>query len=451
MPEFTESQNSPNLPVTSPVVSPNNSPSSPSSSWKGIIFGLFLIVCASIGAIYFLSSNNSVEQNGSLGANSTSSPTPKSTQLQNFIPVESASDTLVYISDNDLEQVGNEEVWLINPNTKKETKLPINDIAFAFKYFGQAKLFYSVTNDRGEYHGLDLSTGEDFVYDLLDHQDPSATVSINQSDINFISPDSKYMIFGASFFKPCPSPSPLPTGFEGGFGPCEPDESLETPSGQYLYDFASQKATYLGSVFRVSRWDTAKQRVYVTDMENGNKTKVIDLVNKNVSTIDTTESFGYFLYPLLSNDLLVKYEGATGNDGESPFSKIYLVKQGNNPGNTIDTSPTWTEVQPFITSSPNDSDVLYRRAPNINGIHHNAIYRYNLSTGKASRLSKNQSYLSYNIYVSWIDDHSFVTSVDPIEKEQFNNSNQYLVKIDLNTGEETVLTTKNDIQRFNTQ
>ncbi len=438
----------PAAPVTPPI--PDPIPSAPRSPWIGIILGLFIVACGSAAA-YFWYFKSSSEPKDSSDTVASASPSPIATKLPEFAPLDSAAETLVYITDDDNEKPGDEEIWLINPVTKKETKLPLTKAVQAFKYYGQTNLYYSVTNDRGEYHVLDLATGVDTVYDLLDHTDKTASVSISLNDINHISPDGKYLVFSASFFTVCPSPSPFPSGFEGGFGPCGPEESLETPSGYYLYDFANHKTTFLGSVFRISRWDTVKHKLYVTDYENGNHTKAIDLVSKTVATIDSTQSFGYFLYPLLATNQLVKFEGATGDSGTPAFGKIYLLNADNLPGPTIDTSPTWTDIQPFITSSPTDSDILYRRSVNVDGLHHNSIYRYNLATSKASRLSKDQSYLSYNIYVSWIDDHTLVTSVDPIEKEQYNSGNQYLVKIDLYTGEETRLTTTDNIQRFNSQ
>lgn len=379
----------------------------------------------------------------------SASSAPITTVFPDFTPMEDAEENLVYIVNDKPSEPGNEQVWLINPNTQVSEQLMIEDVVVAFKHYGQPTLHYTITNQKGEYHVLDLSTGKDTVYDLIDHSDKTASVSISVNNIMHLSPDGKYLVFEASFFSDCPSPSPFPSAFEGGFGPCGPDESLEAPSGLYLYDFANHKAIHIGGLARVARWDTEKQKLYLVDYENGNDTKMINLATKTFSEIDRTESFGYFLYPLLKANYRVKFEGGSGNEGDSPFGRIYLTNSGDTPDIEIDNSPTWTDIQPFITSSPSDSDVLYRRSINMEGIHHNSIYRYNLESGETTRLTKDESYLSYNIYLSWINDYTFVTSVDPIENEQYDSSNQYLVKIDVRSGEETRLTSGSNIQRFN--
>lgn len=420
-----------------------------SKSWLWLTLGLILVACGLAAYLFYIQPSTSLQTSSGTAANLP--PTPVATTLSEFDPIESAAETLVYISDNDPDAYGGEEVWLINPHTQEQTQVLLDKVVMAYKHYGSPELYYTVTNDRGEYHVLNLETGKDTVYDLLDHTDPSVSVSISVNSINQISPDGKYLVFEAGFYTVCPSPSPFPSGFEGGFGPCGPEESLETPSGYYLYDFAKQKATHLGGLSRVTRWDLDQHKLYVVDSTSGSHTKVIDLVTKSVTIIDSTQHFGYFLYPLLASDQLVKFEGGTGDGGTSPFGKIFLLKTGELPGKTIDESPTWTDIQPFITSSPDDKTVLYRRSVNVDGIHHNSIYRYDLDSGEASRLSKDQPYLGYNIYVTWINDYTLVTSVDPIEKDLYNGYNQYLVKIDLKTGEETRLTTNSNIQRFNSQ
>jgi hypothetical protein len=425
-------------------------PITPKSKLPAILIAFIVLVLLGIGS-YFV--YQAFLRDSSLQTSkSVESPKPEtnSVALEGFVPMADASEQLVYIKNYDSEIYGEEEAILINPTTKNETVLPLKKINFAYKYYGSDLLFYLIQNNQGEYHILNLKTGIDQTFDVLDHSDKTVDVAVYLNNITEISPDGKYMVFNGSYFFPCPSPStPLPSNFEGGFGPCGPEQSLDNPMGYFLYDVEKNKSTYLQTdTVRISRWDMANDKLYFVE---NSSTKILDLVDKTLTYADSTSNFGYFTYPLVKKDLLVKFEGGTGDSGNGPFGKINLVKNSDGSETLIDSTNTWTDIQPFLTANDEETDVLYRRSTNINGIHRDSIYRYKLADGKATRVSKDDNSLSYSNYVSWISDHEIVTSVDPIEEEGYSNQNKYLVKIDLNTLEETRLTDHAQVMYFNSQ
>ncbi len=384
----------------------------------------------------------------------TSSPTPTpapAQSLSGFSPMPDATSLLAYLKENNRDVFGDEEIVLINPATKKETLLLIKKASYAYKYYGSEYLFYFTQNNLGEYHRLNLQTGHDETFDLLDHGDARVDITLNVNAITDISPDGNYLVFNTSFSWPCPTMSPFPSGFQGGYGPCGPEESLDNPSGYYLYNFKTNQSTHLPvNTYRTSRWDIANAKLYFVDYDQSS-THALDLKSKTLTNIDTTGRFGYYTYPLVQKDQLVKFEGSTGDDNLGPFGKIYLINNSDHKETPIDSVNSWTDIQPFITASPGESDILYRRSTNIAGLHRNSIYRFNLESGKTSRLTKDDDSLSYSIYVSWLSDHEIVTSVDVIEPNNYNNQNQYLVKIDLNTLKEERLTNHDQVMYFNTQ
>jgi hypothetical protein len=440
---------SPVIPVVPSPAYAQPEPISSKSMLPAILIALIALVVLGLGSYFGYQTilKNSETSKGDI----QESPTPNAitTTLKDFTPMPDASEQLVYVKNYDSETSGDEEAILINPTTKKEVVLPLKKVNFAYKYYGNDLLFYMLQNDKGEYHILNLKTGTDKVYDLLDHVDSNVSVSIAINNITEISPDGKYIVFYGSYSFPCPSPSPLPTGFEGGFGPCGPEQNLDNPVGYFLYDVEQDKSTYLQEDFaRVSRWDIQNKKLYYV---SSSSTRLLDLKDKSLIHIDSTSDFGYFTYPLVKKNLLVKFEGATGDSGKGPFSKINLVKNTDRSETLIDSTNSWTDIQPFITANEAETDVLYRRTTHVAGLQRASIYHYKLADGKAIRISKDDNSLSYSNYVSWISDHEIVTSVDVIEEEGYNNQNANLVKIDLNTLVETPLTDHSQVMYFNSQ
>lgn len=366
-------------------------------------------------------------------------------------PVDQADKKLAYTRIPDPNKPAEHEVWIIDPVSGEEEMLELKGAASAFKHYGNSKLFYKKVNDeQGTVHILDLSTGVDRAVTPSTHPDPTVLESVSIQSVADISPDGKYFTYIVGFYLICPSPSPFPSGFEGGFGPCQPEENLESPSGYYVYDVEADKSQFIGPLDRVSRWDTAKGQLYYVSYEPYRNTKALDLKSKTITQVDTTEHFGYFTYPLLSKNLLIKNEAGTGESGTSDksFAEMQVVDRATMKSEVFDSVDEWAVIQPFITSSEDDRYVLYIRDTNINGLHRSAIYKYDVETKKVDRLTPEDNSVSYSLQGSWIDSKTFVTAVDPIEETDFNGTNKNLVRIDVGTGKIDRLTTHNMVSYF---
>lgn len=375
------------------------------------------------------------------------SPTP----VTAVSPVQDAESKLAYIRVPDANKPAEQEVWLIDPVTGEEDKLDLTGAASSYKHFGSPLLFYKkIADGQGTIRILDLSTGVDRAVTPITHPDPTVLESVAIQSVSDIAPDGKYFAFIADYYLVCPSPSPLPSGFEGGFGPCQPDQNLETPTGNYVYDLEEGKAHYLGSLDRISRWDTANAKLYYVSYEPYRNTNILDLKNKTISHLDTTEHFGYFTYPLLSRGLLVKNEAATAESGstDKAFAEMRIVDLATKQSEVFDSVDEWAVIQPFISSPSDDRYVLYIRSTNINGFHRNAIYKYDVETKKVERLTPEDNTLSYSLQGEWIDNKTFVTAADPVEETDFNGTNKYLVRIDVETGKVDRLTPHNSVSYF---
>lgn len=449
--------NNPVLPTPPLPSSPPVSPTSPAEPLViqpkpkrfpliPVILALLVIGIASyFGYRYFLFRPLPAMPNSSSSSSAPSSPLPP---VSAYEPVANTENKLVYLRDPDPNKVYDYQAWLIDPKTGEEEQLPITNLSQAHKFLGSTKLFYLPFGQEGEFRILDLKTGEETSYNLITHPNPEVIENVTLNSIIDISPDGKWLVFQVGFNLVCPSPSPFPSGFEGGFGPCQPDENLSTPSGNYLYDFTKRETTPLTELFRVSRWDISNHKLYyITE----NTTKALDLTNKTTTYVDSTSNFGYFSYPLFSSKRIVKFEATTGNSGEPAFGKIFLLNLNNQETTPIDSADDWAILQPFITSSPDETDLLYVRTTiQADSIRRSYLRRFNLVNNTSTLLTPEDSNLSYSIYGTWLDNHTFITSVDTVETENYTNVNNYLVKIDLTTGEITRLTPHDKVYRFNT-
>ncbi|MFH2019467.1 MAG: hypothetical protein ABII80_02540 [bacterium] len=436
---------SPPVSPTSPTEPIVTQPKSKRFPWIPVILALLVIGIASyFGYRYFLFRPLPAMPNSPSSSITSSSPLPP---VSAYEPISDTENKLVYLRDPDPNTVYGYQAWLIDPNTGEEEQLPITNFSQAYKFLGSTKLYYLPVSEEGEFRILDLATGEETSYSLITHPDPDANNIVSINSITDISPDGNWIVFQASFYLVCPSPSPIPSGFEGGFGPCMPDENLSTPTGNYLYDFVKREATPISELFRVSRWDISNHKLYyITD----NTAKALDLVNKTTTYVDSTSNFGYFSYPLFKSKRLVKFEATTGNSGEPAFGKIFLLDLTNNQTNEIDSANDWAILQPFVSGSPDETDLLYIRTTiEADGIRRSYLRRFNLANNTSTLLTPEDSNLSYSIYGTWLDNHTFITSVDTVESENYTNINNYLVKIDLTTAEIARLTPHDKVYRFN--
>jgi hypothetical protein len=441
----------------SPPPAPPVSPIPPPPRSRSLL-PLIIIIVAIIAAAGYLAYRyfvlGSLLPAGAPQSSPAASAVPAASTFSRVLPVQIAnpSSVLAYVRDADPETTGF-EVWLIDPATAKEEKLDIGLVLEAFKHYGSSLLFYRPVSDAGnsgELRVLDLTDGSEITHTLITHPDPDAIENVYLQNITHISPDAKWLVFSADFFEPCPTPSPFPSGFEGGFGPCQPDENLAFPTGYYLYELATGQATPLPGMMRLSRWDPEGGKLYFI---TSNATKVLDLATKSSSTPDTSSYFGYYTYPLLSKNMLVKNEAATGDSGAGgrAFATMSLLDLATREAKEFDSVEAWAVIQPFITSSPDENEVLYLRTTHVDGYMRNAIYRYSLTSQSMSRLTPEDNSLSFSLYGAWLDDRTFVTSVNQMEGSEYSNLTNYLVQIDLDTGSVTRLTSHDLVSRFNTQ
>lgn len=431
-------------PVVEPVIPP---PARPRRRWLvpviGLLLGLGLYGAYRFGYLQrFLSSAfpSSPAPSGS--------SQPALTAYSRVLPLDQIdpSDSLVYLRDPDSATTQDLEAWLLDPGSGREKKLDLPALAEAYKYYGNPVLYYKPMEGEGIYRILNLETGQETTLKLITHPDPVAIENVRIQDLREISPDGRYFVFMADFFTICPSPSPFPSGFEGGFGPCQPEASLETPFGYYVYDVLNQKATFLAEYIRVSRWDTANRKLYYVE---GSATKLLDLNNLTESTVDASPHFGYFTYPLLAKNKLLKNEAGTGNSGEAAFGRLTLVNLADQSSVPIDSVDAWAVLQPFMTATPAEDLALYIRTTNITGLHRDAIYRYPVDGGSPARVTPADDSLSFNLRGDWLSQDTYVVMATKITGTDVSQFERYLVKINVRSGELTRLTPHRLVFSFN--
>jgi hypothetical protein len=351
---------------------------------------------------------------------------------------------LAYLRDPNSEVMGDNETYLIDVNTGAETKLDLKNVINVYKHLNSTKIYYFTGENDGAIHIYDLETGTNSTYKLLSHPQDSVKESISINSIDDISPSGNYLIFQASFYEDCPPMSPLPSGFEGGFGPCMPDESIEYPSGNYLFDMVAAKARPLTELFRVSRWDEAGHKLYyITD----NSTKALDLTSNTISLFDNTSLFGYFAYPLLKSDTYVKLEGSTEKG-----VRIFLTNADRKELGEIEGETPWAILQPFIQSSPDEKSIIYVKTElDSQSFRHNFLYKYDLDKKTSMALTPTDKNTNYSTALTWLDDHTFIATEQLVNNKDYAKPNKNLVKIDIQTGELTTLTTHSNVYQFNIQ
>lgn len=444
-----------NTPVTAqptpvPIVTPEPPvvvtlpPTLPSKKPSPLLISILVILVIAAAAIFaFMSYTKSAPDKA---ANpSTSTPVANEPVLSSTLPVIENSETkLAYLRDPNTEVMGDNETYLIDVNTLTETKLDLKKVLNVYKHLNSSKLYYFTGENDGSIHIYDLKLGTNSTYKLLSHPLDSVKESISINSIDDISPSGNYLIFQASFYEDCPPMSPLPSGFEGGFGPCMPDESIEYPSGNYLFDMQAGKATPLTELFRVSRWDEAGHKLYyITD----STTKALDLTSNTISLFDNTSLFGYFVYPLLKSNTYVKLEGSTEKG-----VRIFLTNADRKELGDIESEKPWAILQPFIQSSPDEKNIIYVKTElDSQSFRHNYLYKYDLDKKVSTALTPTDKNTNYSTALTWLDDHTFITTEQLVNPKDYTKPNRNLVKIDINSGELTPLTTHSNVYQFNIQ
>lgn len=428
---------------TPPPVTATLTPVAPSK--KSPLLLLLLVILAISAAAVFAFMSYSKSNPSQTASPSTSTPVANEPVLSSPLPVIENSETkLAYLRDPNTEVMGDNETYLIDVNTLVETKLDLKNVLNVYKHINSTKLYYFTGENDGSIRVYDLKLGTNSTFKLLSHPLDSVRESISINSIDSISPSGNYLVFQAGFYEDCPSMAPFPSGFEGGYGPCMPDESLDYPTGNYLFDVKASKATPLIELFRVSRWDEAGHKLYyITD----STTKALDLTSNTISLFDNTSLFGYFVYPLLKSDTYVKLEGSTEKG-----VRIFLTNADRKELGDIESEKPWAILQPFIQSSPNEKNIIYVKTElDSQSFRHNYLYKYDLDKKVSTALTPTDKNTNYSTALTWLDDHTFITTEQLVNPKDYTKPNRNLVKIDINSGELIPLTTHSNVYQFNIQ
>lgn len=345
------------------------------------------------------------------------------------------------------------QAWLLTLNgDKKQIELP--DFYSVFKYPNSSKVFFtknpapSQADVSGTIYIKDILNGETKEYELIKHPKPEVNESITINSLSNIAPDGSMLVYGVFFSEACP-PMTIEPGFEGGFGPCEPSSEPNLPNGDYLYDFVTKTNISLGESVIVSKWDLENKKLYFISMEyQKNGLKVMDLMTKQISMVHPADTFGYGATPFLKSNFIVKIEGQTGDvPGQASSSVLGLYNLNTKETKVLD-SGRWADIQPFASVSPEESKFLYMRS-NLDGQNRaiDSLHYYDFKTGQIKRATPESKTSSYSIYGWWLDESTFVTSVNETGSTH-DNGKSYLVKIDLVNEQLTKLTDGN-VYRFN--
>jgi hypothetical protein len=413
-----------------------------------------LLIIAAFLLGYFFNSNRqapSISQDQIVDEdvveNLTTSPSPMISK-----PVEKVATEFLYTIDPNKDVAYDLEAWLLTLSGEKR-KIDLPDFSVAYKYPDSSKVFFTPTvaplqtDVRGMVYVKDLLTNEIKQYELANHRKPEVSESINIHTLNSIAPDGSMLVYNVYYFEPCP-PITIEPGFEGGFGPCEPSPEPEYANGDYIYDFATQKSTPLGESIISSRWDLENNKFYFSTMEyKKNGLKVIDLKTKQISMVSASETFGYGGAPFFKSNIVAEIEGQTGDvSGQSSASIVSLFNLDTKESKVLD-SGRWGDIQPFISISPEESKFIYIRSSLDS--QNRAIYSlhyYDFTTGLLKKATPDSTISSYSIYGWWLDENTFVTSVNETGSN-YDNGKNFLVKINLLTGQTTKLTDGN-VYRF---
>lgn len=111
-----------------------------------------------------------------------------------------------------------------------------------------------------------------------------------------------------------------------------------------------------------------------------------------------------------------------------------MIDNANNSETRIEEA-TWADIQPNITATPNEKYAIYVKTDRINGHAFNTLHRLNTTTLEKLQLTPSTDRFSYSNEGVWIDNETYITLVDTVEMENYYNGNNYLVSININTGE----------------
>lgn len=423
------------------------------------IFTVFLLITISILSITLFFQRQMDQEVADIQPTMTASPTvPSATEIpavkvyHSSFPLDNIVDSqkrLLFLRNPDRDKFTNIQAWLMLPDGSQTEKLNLTNVGSAYKQPNSSLVFYTTYDDPNTIFVKNLNTNQVTSIKPLVHPNPEVDIGLSLQDLRAISPDGKYFIFSTQFTVPCPV-SEVDSTEMGGSGPCQPEVDPNLPEGSYLYDLAQQMRIPLPmNVVRVVTWDMDNQKLYVVNNAfQNNGLEEIDLQTKKIVRFDNADSFGYSAFPLTKSNKLVRYTGITSDASNgASVSKFTVIDQTSNIETTIDVG-RWAEIQPFTAISPDEKYVLYERSSDSsNNRMLYSIYRYNLQTAEKQKITPETSDESYRVGGVWVDDNTLITKVDTV-KEPYHNGNNFLVKIDVPTGQITRLTPNDDVYRF---
>lgn len=360
---------------------------------------------------------------------------------------------LFFLKDPGKDSGISPEGWLINPDGTNVDQVELPKFDDVYKNPYQQKLFLTqVTEDYSSTTLLikDLETGETATHALFSHPNPEVIENIQLLNPSAVAPDSSAVVYSVFFTEPCPERPPLPSGFEGGYGPCVPDMDPAIPEGTYVYNVKTGENTHIGGTVGVSRWDVANDLLYFIDHTyNENGLYSFNLTTKERTLVYKASTFGFGAYPLFSSNKMVLIEGTTGDmPGEESMSQVSILDRDTNE-KTIIATESWAQFQPFASLSPDESKFIYYETPHRSDGHTlGVLYLYDLESGESKRLTPESQLDRFSRNGHWIDNTSFITLVETLETDDYYNGNNYLVNINTQTGEITRITPNNDVYRF---
>lgn len=355
---------------------------------------------------------------------------------------------IVYVRDPDFDIENDLEAVLITPDGSESQVLTIPNLRKAFKHPQSQLVFFTTNTTDNEFHVLNLEDNTTTSYSIpIVHPDPKAFTVANGLTLQHISPDGSALIQEVFFREDCP-PMNFPPGFQGGSGPCQPDEDENTPPGLYYYDLIDNSTTYLGQTISSVYWRLEEDSLYFVDLEYENAgLKKLDVITKEISMVDAATSFGYGGYLLTDGTTLIRASGGTGEGISSEtYSRLAVVDVAS-ATETIFDKGQWADIQPIFSVSPNERYIVYARTPLNQGLVTGQLHVHDLETGETYQLTKTDSSLNYSQRVVWVDDDSFVTTINEVDPQHFDNRKTNLILFDLDTQTYVTLTdTTNVVQ-----
>jgi hypothetical protein len=414
-----------------------------------IIISFISFVFILLGTYLWFSQNKEVSQ-----VSDSDVMTDLNTSIEDQVKDEvitKVSNKLLYIKDPNLEVQNDLQTWVYDWENRESSKLDLTGFSRVYKYPDSNIVYYqSDVQGDDKFYVKNLETEEIKSYKLIDHPQEDVRENATIRGLNSIAPDGSAIVFNTFFTEPCPPFSP-PPGFQGGFGPCEPDPNEDFPGGDYIYRVDTGESYFLSDHFSISRWDLENNRLFfISQKYQENGLYIFDLDTNKVSLVDKSETFGYGAFPFLKSNKIVKIEATTGDDGKTTsMSKISLVDTDTKEEIVIDNG-RWAEIQPFASIAPDEkSFIYYKTDERKDGHSFGNLYLYGIESGQSTKLTETNYSISYSIKGNWIDGDNFVTSVNLVNTENYTNVNNYLVNINIKSGEIERLTPKDDVYRFN--